>query len=61
MAGDEIWNTFLADFNKKSIEMMEYSNSISHELDMIEAELDIDRPEESLSCVILSDAAILFW
>ena len=47
MANDEIWNTFLDDFNKKSIEMMEYSNSTSRELDVIEAELELDanRPE----------------
>ena len=45
MSNDGIWSTFLDDFNKKSIEMMEYSNVTSRELDMIEAELDGERPE----------------
>ena len=34
---DEIWNTFIEDFNKKSIDMMKYSNNTSRELD----EMDI--------------------
>ena len=33
---DEIWNTFIKDFDKKSIEMMSYSNGISKELDALE-------------------------
>ena len=45
MSNDGIWETFLDDFNKKSIEMMEYSNVTSRELDTIEAELDGERPE----------------
>ena len=39
---DEIWNTFLEDFNTKSKEMMEYSNSTTRELDKIEEELGKD-------------------
>ena len=39
---DEIWNTFLEDFNAKSKEMMEYSNSTTRELDKIEEELGKD-------------------
>jgi hypothetical protein len=36
---DEIWNTFLEDFNEKSIKAMKYSNNTSRELDeMDEAE-----------------------
>lgn len=30
---DEIWNTFIEDFNKKSIKAMKYSNSVSQALD----------------------------
>lgn len=37
---DEIWNSFIDDFNKKSIEIMSYSNSTSRELDEIEKEID---------------------
>lgn len=37
---DEIWNTFLEDFNKKSIELMGYSNSISREIEQINEEID---------------------
>lgn len=37
---DEIWNTFLEDFNKKSIELMGYSNSISREIEKINEEID---------------------
>ena len=37
---DDIWNTFIDDFNKKSAEVMEYSNSTSRELDQIEDEID---------------------
>ena len=32
----DIWNTFIEDFNKKSIELMQYSNSTKTELDAIE-------------------------
>lgn len=34
---DEIWNTFIEDFNKKSIDAMKYSNNTSRELDEMEA------------------------
>lgn len=37
---DEIWNTFLEDFNNKSKEMMEYSNSTSQALDEIEKDIE---------------------
>lgn len=33
---DEIWNTFIEEFNKKSIQMMKYSNNTSNELDKME-------------------------
>lgn len=36
---DEIWNSFIEKFNDKSKELMEYSNSVSKELDAIEDEL----------------------
>jgi hypothetical protein len=41
---DEIWNTFIDDFNKKSIEAMSYSNSIADEVAEIEDSLE-DDPE----------------
>lgn len=37
---DEIWNTFLEDFNNKSKEMMEYSNSTTQALDEIEKDIE---------------------
>ena len=37
---DEIWNSFLEDFNSKSIEMMGYSNSITKEIENINKEID---------------------
>lgn len=37
---DAIWNSFIEEFNKKSIETMGYSNSISKELDQIEEEIE---------------------
>lgn len=37
---DEIWNTFIEDFNNKSKEIMEYSNSTSRELDKIEDKIN---------------------
>lgn len=37
---EEIWNTFIDKFNKKSIEAMGYSNGISSELDEIENSLE---------------------
>ena len=36
ISNDEIWNTFIEDFNKKSIDMMKYSNNTSNELDAME-------------------------
>ena len=40
MGNENIWNTFLDAFEKKSKEVMEYSNAISKEIDKIEDELD---------------------
>lgn len=40
MVKKEIWDTFVEEFNKKSIEMMSYSNSISKEIDEIEEKID---------------------
>lgn len=37
---DKIWETFLENFNDKSKEIMEYSNSTSRELDKIENEIN---------------------
>lgn len=37
---DKIWETFLENFNNKSKEIMEYSNSTSRELDKIEDEIN---------------------
>lgn len=37
---DEVWKTFIDEFNKKSIETMTYSNSTTTELDKINDELD---------------------
>ena len=37
---DEIWNTFVEDFNQKSIETMSYSNSTTQALDEIDEELE---------------------
>lgn len=37
---DKIWETFLENFNNKSKEIMEYSNSTSRELDKIEDEMN---------------------
>lgn len=39
ITNDEIWNTFINDFEKKSIEKMSYSNATSKELDKIEEEI----------------------
>ena len=38
VANDTVWNTFIEDFNKKSIEVMSYSNSTSRELDKLDNE-----------------------
>ena len=43
MKNDEIWNSFLEDFNAKSIQLMSYSNSTTDALDQIDSEIgDID-------------------
>lgn len=39
---DEIWSTFLEQFNEKSKTVMEYSNATSKELDKIEDEINDD-------------------
>jgi hypothetical protein len=39
ISNTDIWNTFIEDFNKKSIELMQYSNSTKTELDAIEETL----------------------
>ena len=38
VANDTVWNTFIEDFNKKSIEVMSYSNSTTRELDKLDNE-----------------------
>jgi len=40
MKNDEIWSTFLEDFNAKSIKLMSYSNSTTEALDQIDASLE---------------------
>lgn len=40
ISNEEIWNTFLEDFNKHSLEVMQYSNATSRELDEIEKQLE---------------------
>lgn len=42
LTNDEIWKTFLDDFNKMSIEKLTYSNAISREIDKIEKEIDAE-------------------
>lgn len=37
MSNDQIWSTFIEDFNAKSIKMMQYSSSASLELDKLAA------------------------
>lgn len=45
MAKDEIWDTFIQDFDKKSKESMEYSNATSREIDKINEELDANEDD----------------
>lgn len=45
MSNDEIWNSFIEDFNKKSIERMGYSNSTTSELDALDAQLAAEMDE----------------
>ena len=40
VSNDEIWNTFINEFNTKSREIMEYSNSTTKELDKLEEEIE---------------------
>ena len=40
MTNDDIWNSFINDFNAKSIENLSYSNATSQILDKIEEEID---------------------
>lgn len=40
ISNDEIWNTFIEDFNKQSKILMEYSNSTSQVLDEIEQSIE---------------------
>lgn len=40
---DEIWNSFLEDFNNKSIDIMGYSNSITKEIEKINEEIDEEK------------------
>lgn len=40
ISNDEIWNTFIEDFNKQSKMLMEYSNSTSQTLDEIEQSIE---------------------
>lgn len=50
LSNDDIWNTFLKDFDKKSQEVMEYSSTVSNELkqiqDSINDDIDDDIDEE---------------
>ena len=39
---DEIWDTFIEDFDKKSVEMLSYSNDITSELNQMEQEIEKD-------------------
>ena len=43
---DDIWQSFLEDFNEQSKQIMEYSNATAQELDQIEAELDNGNDED---------------
>ena len=45
LTNDEIWKTFLDDFNKMSIEKLTYSNAISREIDKIEEKLEKEEDE----------------
>ena len=40
ITNNEIWNTFIENFNQKSIEIMSYSNSTTQALDKIDEELE---------------------
>lgn len=40
VGSDEIWNTFIDDFNKVSIQRMSYGNKTTEELDKIESEME---------------------
>lgn len=40
MTNDDVWNSFINDFNARSIERLSYSNETSRELDKIEEEID---------------------
>lgn len=40
MKNDDIWSSFLEDFNQKSIRAMSYSNATTEDLDKINAEID---------------------
>lgn len=42
VTNEAVWNTFIEDFNKKSIESMSYQNSVSKELDELEQQIDDD-------------------
>lgn len=41
ITNENVWSTFIEDFNKQSIDQMAYSNSISKELDAIEEQLPV--------------------
>ena len=47
VASKEIWDTFLDKFNEESIKKMSYSNSITEELDRIEADNEDTETEEN--------------
>lgn len=42
----EVWNTFIEDFNKKSIEMMSYSNNTSRLLENINTDTETSEEED---------------
>lgn len=47
ISNDKIWETFIDDFNKKSIEEMQYSNSNTAKIEEIEKEIEgIDNSEQ---------------
>ena len=50
LTNDEIWKTFLDDFNKMSIEKLTYSNAISREIDKIEEALkeELEKEDENI-------------
>jgi hypothetical protein len=42
MQNDDVWNSFLDEFNEKSKKVLSYQNAISDQLEEIENEIDED-------------------